>query len=346
MKATRFRINGTHISPGVSCTIDLPSPGLYSHTQVRMPVQVVHGKRAGPVVFVSAAVHGDEINGVEIIRRLLRTPALRRLSGTLLAVPIVNVFGFEQRSRYLPDRRDLNRSMPGSEHGSLASRISHLFFREIVRRSDVGIDLHTAAIHRDNLPQLRVNLDDPILRPLAEAFGTPVLLHSGFLEGSLRNAAAREHIPIMVYEAGEALRFDEVAIRIGVRGILQVLRKLGMLPKVRHKVKPAAILRSSSWVRADQSGILRAQVPMGGAVSAGDVLGVISDPFGENESNVLASANGVVIGRSNLPLVMEGEALFHIGRTSKADAVGEHMEAVHAEIEPAADLMDEERPIV
>jgi len=346
MKALPFQVAGITVAPGDRRTIDLPSPGLYTHTQMRMPIQVVHGKRPGPVVFVSAAVHGDEINGVEIIRRLLRVPALNKLRGTLLAVPIVNVFGFEQRSRYLPDRRDLNRFMPGSEHGSLASRVSNLFFDEIVRRSDVGIDLHTAAIHRDNLPQLRVNLDDPILRPLAEAFGTPVLLHSGYLDGSLRYAASQEHIPVIVYEAGEALRFDEVAIRIGVRGIIQVFRQLGMLPMIRHKAKPAAILRSSTWVRAGQSGILRTLAPMGAAVSAGDVLGVIADPFGENESNVEAPVNGVIIGRANLPLVMEGEALFHIGRTKKADAVGEHLDEVQATIEPPFSEGNHEPPIV
>ena len=346
MKAKPFRIAGATIAPGERRTIELPSPGLYSHTRMRMPVQVVHGKRPGPVVFISAAVHGDEINGVEIIRRLLREPLMNNLRGTILAVPIVNVFGFEQRSRYLPDRRDLNRFMPGSEHGSLASRIANLFFAEIVRRSDLGIDLHTAAIHRDNLPQLRVNLEDPILRPLAEAFGTPVILHSGYMQGSLRYAASEEHIPVIVYEAGEALRFDEVAIRIGLRGIIQVLRQLGMLRNVRHKAKPAAVLRSSTWVRASQSGILRTLMPLGAAVSTGNVLGVIADPFGENEINVEAPFNGVIIGRANLPLVMEGEALFHIGRTRKADAVGEHLEAVQAEIEPSLTENNLEPPIV
>jgi predicted deacylase len=347
MKTPPFPICGVEVPAGERLTVDLPIGGLYTHTSVSMPVQVIHGRKTGPVVFVSGALHGDEINGVEIIRRLVRLTALKQMRGTLLAVPIVNVFGFLQRSRYLPDRRDLNRFMPGSEHGSLASRIGYAFFSEIVRRSDLGIDLHTAAIHRDNLPQLRVNLDDPVLRPLAEAFGTPVLLHSGYVSGSLRYAASREHVPVMVYEAGEALRFDEVAIRIGLRGIVQVLRQLGMLKRIRHKARPAAILRSSTWVRADHSGILRTLVPMGAAVSKGDVLGVIADPFGENETNVEASVGGVVIGRTNLPLVVEGEALFHIGRTKLADAVGEHLEAVQAEIEPAApESADEEPPIV
>jgi len=346
VKQAPFEIDGNRVKPGQRYVVDLPIGGLYTHTPVTMPVQVVHGRKAGPVVFVSAALHGDEINGVEIIRRLLRLPSLARLRGTLLAVPIVNVFGFHQRSRYLPDRRDLNRFMPGSEHGSLASRLAQVFFHEIVRRSDVGIDLHTAAIHRDNLPQLRVNLDDPILRPLAETFGTPVLLHSGYLEGSLRHAAALEGIPVMVYEAGEALRFDEVAIRIGLRGIVQVLRQLGMLPKARIKARPAAILRSSTWVRAQRSGILRTLVPMGAALSRGDTLGVIADPFGENETPVLASSDGVVIGRTNLPLVMEGEALFHIGRTKQASAVGEHLDAVQAGIGPPESEADEEPPIV
>jgi predicted deacylase len=311
-----------------------------------MPVQVLHGRKEGPVVFICAAVHGDEINGVEVIRRLARLGTLRRLKGTLIAIPIVNVFGFHNRSRYLPDRRDLNRSLPGSKRGSIAGRLGHLFFDEIVQHCDLGIDLHTAAIHRDNLPQIRADLLDPILRPLAEAFGAPVVLHSDLMDGSLRRAAAELGIPVMVYEAGEALRFDEISIRIGVRGVVNVLRRLAMLPAAKRPVRPPAVLRSSLWIRAEQSGILRTVCPLGCAVSKGSVLGLISDPLGERETPITAPVDGVLIGRTNLPLVYGGEALFHLGRTRNADDVLRHLEEVQAEVEAESPDLAENPPIV
>ncbi len=341
-----FVIDRQVVQPGTRATLAIEVSELYTHTPVTLPVQVIHGRQAGPVAFVCAAVHGDEINGVEIIRRLLRLPLMKRLQGTLIAVPIVNVFGFENRSRYLPDRRDLNRSLPGSEQGSLASRLGHVFFHQVVAQADVGIDLHTAAVHRDNLPQIRADLDNPVLRPLASSFGAPVLLHSGLLEGSLRKAAAAQGIPVMVYEAGEALRFDELSIRIGVRGVTNVLRRLGMLPPSKKEPKPATVLRSTSWVRAEQSGILRAAVRLGAAVQKDEVLGIISDPFGETEAQVVAPLSGVLIGRINLPLVYGGEALFHIGRTQQASRVEAHIEAMQATISDPLPEMPEEPPIV
>lgn len=297
-------------------------------------------------MFLCAAVHGDEINGVEIIRRVLRLSILKRLQGTLIAVPIVNVFGFENRSRYLPDRRDLNRSLPGSEHGSLAGRLGHVFFDHIVRQADVGIDLHTAAIHRDNLPQIRADLDDPVLDPLAKAFGAPVLVHSGLLDGSLRKAAAALGIPVMVYEAGEALRFDELSIRIGVRGAINVLRKLDMLPASRRSLKTPPVLRSTIWVRADQSGILRSVVRLGAAVQEGERLGLLADPLGEKETEVIAPVSGVVIGRTNLPLVYAGEALFHLGRTKRASRVVERLGEMQSDVDIPAVELPGEPPIV
>jgi predicted deacylase len=280
-----------------------------------MPVHVIHGHRDGDVLFVCGAIHGDEINGVEIIRRLIRLSALRRVRGTLIAVPIVNVFGFLSNSRYLPDRRDLNRSFPGRLSGSLAARLAHLFMQEIVAKSTHGIDLHTGAVHRDNYPQIRGDLDDLELERLARAFGVPVLINAGYREGSLRSAAADLGVPVLVYEAGEALRFDEVAIRSGVNGVVRTMRELGMLrsSKTRKRAVDSAIVRSSIWIRAPQSGILRAVVPLGSPVERGTLLGLISDPFGRNEVEVKARADGVLIGRTNLPLVHEGDALFHIG---------------------------------
>jgi predicted deacylase len=255
-----------------------------------------------------------------------------RLHGMLVAVPIVNVHGFINRSRYLPDRRDLNRSFPGSEKGSLAARVAHLFLRQVVDRCTHGIDLHTAAIHRENLPQIRADLDDPEVARLADAFGVPVLLNADLRDGSLRAVADEMGVPILLYEAGEALRFDEVAIRSGLNGVVAVMRKLDMLPPGRRK-KPLTTpvtARSTVWVRAPQSGILRAAAPLGARVKRGESLGLIADPFGEQETEVTASAGGIVIGRCTLPLVNEGEALYHIARFEEphtaAAAVQQHIE--------------------
>lgn len=323
-----FELGGNSVRPGQRAVIDVPLPGLYTETPVNMPVHVVHGRREGPTLFVSAALHGDEINGVEIVRRLLLQPRLKKISGTLLVVPIVNVFGFHIQSRYLPDRRDLNRSFPGREQGSLAARLAHIFLSDVVSRADFGIDLHTAAIHRDNLPQIRADMSLEALGPLAKAFAAPVLIHSAPPEGSLRHSAAAMEVPIMVYEAGEALRFDELSIRIGLRGIINVMRHLGMITLKRKPPKRSAVLRSTSWVRAPTSGIARMIVKLGDMVSHGDALAYVGDAGGEGEDPVIAPFDGVVIGRSNLPLVYEGEAIFHIGRTRQASLLEEHMDAM------------------
>ena len=276
--AEAFSIGGVAVPPGQRRTVDLPFTDLSTHTPMTMPVQVVHGRRPGPRLFVSAAIHGDEINGVEIIRRLLKLGALRRIRGTLVAVPVVNVFGFVSLSRYLPDRRDLNRSFPGSARGSLAGRLAALFVGEIVARCSHGIDLHTGAIHRDNYPQIRANLDDAETERMALAFGVPVVINSGFREGSLREAAAQRGVPVIVYEASEALRFDEFAVRAGVRGVVGVMRMLGMVPERQRRRREVApmLVRSSTWVRAPQSGVLRRSVALGRLVAKDERLGAPS----------------------------------------------------------------------
>jgi len=288
-------------------------------------------------VFVCAAVHGDELNGVEIIRRLMKRRALNRICGTIIAVPIVHVYGVIGRSRYLPDRRDLNRPFPGSGRGSLAARLADLFMTEIVSHCTHGIDLHTGALHRSNLPQLRGNLDDDETLRLARLFGVPVLINADLRDGSLREAAAARGIPMLLYEAGEALRFDEISIRAGVQGILNVMRGLEMLPPVRGKRRHSHepfVARSSAWVRAPASGIFRGMVPVGAYVKADECLGSIAEPAGDTERDVRASRGGIVIGRSNLPLVLEGEALFHIASFEDLDEVAgqvEEFQNIHEE---------------
>jgi len=341
-------IGGTAVAPGERVTLELPVASLYSHAPMTLPLQIVRGMREGPTLFVSAAIHGDEINGVEIIRRLLRLPLLKKLRGTLLAIPIVNVYGFVNRSRYLPDRRDLNRSFPGSQRGSMAARLADLFLNEIVHRSDYGIDLHTGAIHRENLPQIRANLDNPTTVRLANAFHVPLLLNANLRDGSLRQVAAEQGIPILLYEAGEALRFDERAIRAGVKGIVAVMRELEMLSASSRARKPveSVIARSTNWVRAGRSGILRTSAALGTRVRRGEIIGLISDPFGEQETEVHAENNGIIIGRTNLPLVNEGEGLFHVARFESTRTAENTVEAFQADELPLGPVLDEEPPIV
>lgn len=345
--ASPLRINGFNIPPGTRTSLDIPIGRLYTHAPVTMPVHVVHSKKPGPRMFVCAAIHGDEIVGVEIIRRLLKLPVLDVMRGTLIAVPVVNALGFIQHSRYLPDRRDLNRSFPGSEKGSLTARLAHLFMREIVANATHGIDIHSGALHRGNLPQIRANLHDPETARLARAFSVPVLLNANVRDGSLRQIAAEHGIPMLLYEAGEALRFDESAIRAGVQGIVGVMRALDMLKASRrHDQRPTPVIaNSSTWVRAAQSGILRCSAELGAHVHKGDLLGAIADPFGLQEIDIVAPANGIIIGRINLPLVNEGEALFHIARIDKTKTAPMRAESV-ADEEPYYPYVSEEIPIV
>lgn len=334
MSANRaITIGDVTVKPGQRANVNLPIANLYTATSLHMPVRVLCGRRAGPVVFLSAAIHGDELNGVEIIRRLLKRKALRSLSGTLLAIPIVNVHGFIDQSRYLPDRRDLNRSFPGSARGSIASRLANTFLKEVVLKCEFGIDLHTGAIDRSNLPQIRANLDDARVTELAQAFGAPVVVNASLRDGSLRACAAGHGIPVMIYEAGEALRFDELSIRAGIRGVLQVMRKLGMLPASRAKPRGHALVaRSTQWVRSSTSGIVTAARGLGSRVKQNERLAVISDPLGDLEEEIRAPFDGIVIGASRIPLAHEGDALFHLAAFSsvgRAESAVEEFANIH-----------------
>lgn len=341
-----IKICSQTITAGTRKTLEIPVPNLYTHTALELPVHVIHGKQAGPVLFLSAAIHGDEINGVEIIRRVLNTKSLSKLKGTLIAIPVVNIYGFINQTRYLPDRRDLNRSFPGSEKGSLASRMANLFLDEIVSKCTHGIDLHTAAIHRENFPHIRAYLDDEDTEQMARAFTSPLILNTDIIEGSLRKSAEKLGVSVIVYEAGEALRFDEVSIRAGVRGITSVMRNLGMLPTLKTKRKPAnpIVARSSTWVRAPQSGILRVQKSLGTRVELNESLGFVSDPFGEVEEEIISPIDGIIIGRTNIPLVNEGEALFHIAQFKSPHTAASKVESFQHKMDPATDINTPEEP--
>jgi predicted deacylase len=327
-------VAGANIKPGQRATIHVPVARLYTHTEMTMPVHVVHGRRDGPRLFVCGAIHGDEIVGTEVIRRLVKLKRLKSIKGTLLAVPVVNVYGFLQHSRYSPDRRDLNRFFPGSEKGSLTSQLAGIFVEEIVKGSHFGIDLHAGSNHRVNLPQIRADIEDPETLRLAKAFQVPVVINAPNRDGSLRQAAAGEGIRCLLYEAGEALRFDEVAIRAGVRGVLAVMAAIGMLSSTRPR-KPAMdplIADSTSWVRAPASGILQMAVPLGGKVARNNRIGVIADPFGGQELDVRSPVSGMVVGRLNLPLVHQGDAVVHIAHLERLKGIEPIIEEFQEEI--------------
>jgi predicted deacylase len=336
-----LRIGEFEILPGEQRKIELPVAKLYTDADVSLPVHIIRAKNPGPTIFLSAAVHGDELNGIEIIRRLIHEKKLKITRGTVIAVPMVNVYGVVNQSRYMPDRRDLNRCFPGSAKGSLAGRVAHIFLNEIVKHCDYGIDLHTGAIHRSNLPQIRADMSDPDTKALAEVFGVPVVLNSTLVDGSLRESAVKNETKILLYEAGEALRFDEFSIRAGMKGILNVLHHLGMTRKVvrtKKKKRMPFIANGSQWVRANASGIVHNIVNLGDQITKGQVLAEIGSPYGAIFDSVKATRSGILIGKQNIPLVQEGEAMFHVAYFSEDDEeIADHIENVQEQLLPVND---------
>ncbi|CBW27210.1 conserved hypothetical protein [Halobacteriovorax marinus SJ] len=322
---------GTHsIKRGQRVNISIKVAALYDHTPLSIPLEIIRGKIPGPTLFISAAIHGDELNGVEIIRRILKRKEISHLSGTLILVPVVNIFGFNNKSRYLPDRRDLNRSFPGNSKGSLASRMAKIFMKEVVKKSTHGIDLHTGAIHRTNLPQIRACLDDEKTRELAQSFGVPVIIDSKLRDGSLREAARKNKVTTLLFEGGEALRFDEDVIKSGVKGCISVMEKIGLIPKHKakkvKKVQEVYIANSSYWIRSPHSGTLSFNKSLGDRVKKGDILATVSDPFGREVIEITSIDNGILVGQSKLPLVNQGDALFHIATFKNSTKVKKALE--------------------
>lgn len=338
VKKTALTIGGKNVGFGETVTVELDVANLFTDTPMHLPVRVIAGKKPGPVLFVSGTVHGDELIGVEVVRRLVASPRLKNLkSGVLILLPILNMFGFILNSRYLQDRRDLNRAFPGSAGGSLASRVAHLFMTEVVAKSTHGIDIHSGSFYRENLPQIRAAATDPEIMSMAEAFGASVIINGEIRDGSLREAATNKGIKMLVYEAGEALRFDETSAIVGVNGVFGVMENLGMVdpPEVpRETVKPY-VMKNTTWVRAPRAGILFDRAPLGMEVKPGDILAQISDPFGDDPIPILSPESGLLIGRSNLPTANEGDGLFHIATFNK---VAKPKPEVVADIPPPATL--------
>ncbi len=308
-----FLFRGERVDVGERRQFELPAGRLASGTFLNVPIEVVCGARPGPVVWLSGAIHGDEIVGVEIIRQVLDRLDPGQLAGTVIAAPVVNVFGFVMESRYLPDRRDLNRSFPGSRSGSLASRLARLFMDEVVAPSAFGLDFHAGSDDRTNLPHVRGNLDDPETRRLALSFGVPVAVHNKPATGTLRAAALKRGKRVLLFEGGEPRRFSEETVATGIPGTLRFLRALGMMkraPAPPHR--KTLISRSTRWVRAPRGGIFRLATRLGAVVSQGQRLGVITDPVAKDGTEVRARVGGVVLGHTVNPLVNPGDGIVHI----------------------------------
>ncbi|MEM7809098.1 MAG: succinylglutamate desuccinylase/aspartoacylase family protein [Planctomycetota bacterium] len=305
-------IAGHDISVGETVDLRLPVTQTFTGDSLGMPVRVIRGVEEGKTLFVTAAVHGDEINGTGIIHDLMyaRRPTIRR--GTLILVPVVDVFGFETQSRYMPDRRDLNRCFPGGGTGSLSSRVANLLFEEIVTKCDFGLDLHSAATGRTNFPNVRADLSNPGCRELAEAFGCELMVDGTGPEGSLRRSAVEAGVPTIILEAGEVSKIEPTVLEIGVRGVLNTLAVLGMIDDERVSPPYLAHVRRTTWVRAEQGGLLRFHVTPGELVEKDQPISTNLSVFGESQNTLVSPADGIVLGMTTLPIVKPGEPVCHI----------------------------------
>ncbi|TYZ06867.1 succinylglutamate desuccinylase/aspartoacylase family protein [Hymenobacter lutimineralis] len=314
-----FHLNGLTIKPGERVTTRLVISKLPSGTVIDVPVNVYRSTVPGPTVLLMAGMHGDEVNGIETIRRLIRRELLQPLRGSIIAIPLLNIYGFLNFSREVPDGKDVNRSFPGNPRGSLASRVAHRFMREIMPLVDYGIDFHTGGAARSNSSQVRCLLgEDPETDALAAAFAAPFTLHSGLRPGSLREAAMREGRRIIVYETGESLRFDEAGIELAMAGTFRVLHHLGMAPSAAPPARPSIICPRHTWLRAKFAGLFRSEVPLGAYLEKGQVFGTITDPYGEMSVKLESIVSGYVVGLNHMPVVNQGDALLHVGRTDAA----------------------------
>lgn len=307
-------VAGVEVAPGERRDVTPVASESYTGDRTTIPMAVINGVKDGPRMFVTAGIHGDELNGIGVCRELLGRLDPAGLSGILIVVPIVNVLGAQIHSRYLPDRRDLNRTFPGSHGGSMAARIAKLLMEEVVAGSNVGIDLHTAANRRTNVPQMRVHIEDERATELAIAFGAPYVLDASLRPGSLREVAQELHVPVLTYEGGEALRFDDHAIATATDGVLRTLAHLGMISEgPPPPAEPPLLMHESRWLRAERGGIVDLHVGMGDRVEEGQELWTTTSPLGAERATMVSPHTGIVIGGTTLPLVAPGEAILHIG---------------------------------
>lgn len=316
-------VGGVEVPPGQVRRVRLALTEVAIRIPLPMPVTVVHGRRPGPRVFLTAGIHGDELNGIAIVREVCRLADPDRLAGALLCVPIVNVPAFLARTRDLPDGTDLNRFFPGHPNGRPAARVAHLVVREIVSACDAGVDFHSAALGRANLPHVRADMDRPEVRAIARAFGTRVVVHKRGHLRSLRRAATEAGVPTIVLEAGETGRLQKRVVSAGVRGVRNVLVQLGMLAGGLREPTFQVVVRNSVWVRAQQAGLFELTAAPGDLVYAGSEIGTYTDPFGPDTRPILSPTTGLVIGVSRHPVCEPGSPLCHLVRVEKTLATVE-----------------------
>lgn len=315
-----IRLLGEDVPPGERRTLRWRGTHGLGSTPVSTPVLVVNGLRNGPTLCLTAAVHGDELNGIEIVRKVVHETDPETLRGALIGVPIVNLSGFQNGSRYLPDRRDLNRHFPGNRSGSAASRLAHGFFNDIVSRCSVLVDIHTGSFHRSNLPQIRADMNDPDARELAEALGSLVVLHHPGLTGTLRHAAMGAGIPAVTLEAGGPQRLESEAVRLGAAGIRSLIDVLGLYPTPTDPLD-SSVYSVARWVRADTGGLLVSNVELGDDVYSGYVLGTVTDPVSNESLEIRAPTAGRVLGMALDQYVQPGFAAYRIGVTSEVSVL-------------------------
>lgn len=306
-------INNQRVAPGEEVQIDIRIARLPSHTWIDLPVFVYRSKIDGPSLLLTAGIHGDEINGIEIVRKLITRKMISPDRGTVIAIPLVNVYGFINNSRNLPDGKDLNRCFPGGNVGSLAKQIAHIIMSDIMPNIDYGVDFHTGGSRISNYPQIRALLNNETNLELAKAFGAPYILNSNLIDRSFRKAAAQVGKTILVFEGGESLRIDQYAIQEGMNGVLRLMQHL-KIKRSFYKKQRSTILRERSWTRAKMSGIFNAKVDYGEKVNKNQVIAVLTDPYGNLRLPVKSPIEGFVIGINNMPVVNAGDALFHIGK--------------------------------
>lgn len=311
-----IKLNGTEVWPGETKRIVANVARLPSHSPIDISITVSRAVKPGPALLLMGGLHGDEINGIEIVRRMIDDGLNLPEAGTTISIPIINIYGFIHFSRYVPDGKDVNRSFPGSKRGSLASRVAYYFMREIVPQIDYGIDFHTGGADRTNYPQIRAKLDDPVNAELAAAFHAPFSLHSKYRTKSLRWAAAKRGKKILVYEGGESARFDEFAIQEGINGALRVMRHLEMVKEAPQPSHINKFIKSTTWIRARYSGLFQSGVKSGDAVNEKQVLGYITDPFGDFKFPIKSPTKGYIIGLNNDPIIHQGDAMIHIGKVT------------------------------
>jgi predicted deacylase len=316
-------VGGQAVPPGSTRQIPLSVSEFYTAEAVSIPVTVISGRRPGPTVFLTAAIHGDELNGVEIVRQVILGLGHEKIRGTLIGVPVVNRFGFQHHTRYLPDRRDLNRCFPGDPAGPAAYRVAATIFREIVLQSDFGIDLHTAALGKCNLPHVRADMGDRRVRRLAKAFGAEFVVDFPGRRTTLRRAATTAGVPTIAYEAGETFKFQRREVRKGIVGVYNVLAELGMLGIPAREPRFRVVVKRARWVRAERGGILDLAVRPGELLYAGDAVGRITNPFGREVVALRADCTGVVLGTTTIPMVNPGDAVARVARLEKTLAVVE-----------------------